>query len=278
MASVISKDHEMIANDTKHARSETGGDSGTQGRDGGTVNRTVQNMDKSGMIEANASNDDIVAGMEEAHAHEYVLPDDGARAVQSHRIDTSAPFVDATQAQIKIEHQAQEVFSASDEFARYVLEHDNEFTRDVEGRMSRSIVTNARIMVRNGESRADIHVDPPTLGRMRLELVTENAKVTGRITVENREVRDLVQNSLPELRQQLAHNGLSVESFDVQVGHNGGTDSWAHRERQEYLAGMGRQDGTMTRDGDAQSQGREPRQSRLPRNRSNNSDYLDIWM
>ena len=102
-----------------------------------------------------------------------------------------------------------------------------------------TIVRYARIMVHEGKSTATIRLEPPSLGRVRLEISTENARVTGKIVVEKAEVRDIVKHHLPELRESLAQNGLKVESFDVQVGHNGGTDNWAHRQMMENQRGQG---------------------------------------
>ena len=97
-----------------------------------------------------------------------------------------------------------------------------------------TIVRGAVLMTRNGRSSAVINLEPPSLGKMHLDIVTERSTVTGRIIVESAEVKDLVQNNIAELREHLAQNGLKVESFDVQVGHNGGTDSWARKEMFRY--------------------------------------------
>ncbi len=96
--------------------------------------------------------------------------------------------------------------------------------------LMQTIVRGAVIMTRNGSSRATIDLEPPSLGKMHLEIVTERSTVTGKITVDSTEVKELVQNNITELQEHLAQNGLKVESFDVQVGHNGGTDSWARSE------------------------------------------------
>jgi len=99
--------------------------------------------------------------------------------------------------------------------------------------MMGTIVRYARLMTSRGQSSAVIKLEPPSLGRLKLEIVTERSKVTGKITVESREVRKVIEHRLAELRENLAQNGLKVESFDVQVGHNDGTDGWARREHFE---------------------------------------------
>jgi flagellar hook-length control protein FliK len=102
-----------------------------------------------------------------------------------------------------------------------------------EDRMIQSMVREAKFMVEEGLSKADITLDPPDLGKMKIEIVTENSKVTAKLTVESREVQDLVQDNLRQLQEQFAEQGMKIESFDVQVGHNGGSDAWANRERAE---------------------------------------------
>ncbi len=103
--------------------------------------------------------------------------------------------------------------------------------------MMGTIVRHARLMTHRGQSSAVIRLEPPSLGRLKLEIVTERSKVTGKITVDSHEVRDVIQHRMAELRETLAQNGLKVERFDVQVGHNGGTDQWARREQFEGFGG-----------------------------------------
>lgn len=104
---------------------------------------------------------------------------------------------------------------------------------DYDEKILNSIVRQAALMQKNGQSSAVIRLEPPNLGKLKLEIVTEQSKVTGRITVESNEIKQIVENRIAELRHNLNQNGLKVESFDVQVGHNGGTDAWAQRENNE---------------------------------------------
>lgn len=94
-----------------------------------------------------------------------------------------------------------------------------------------TIVRHARFMTRNGRSSAVIRLEPANLGRVKLDIVTEQSRVTGRIIVESTEVKEIVQHGLRDLIETLSQNGLKVESFDVQVGHNDGTDAWAQWEQ-----------------------------------------------
>lgn len=106
---------------------------------------------------------------------------------------------------------------------------------DISNRTVDTIVRNAVLMSKNGQSSAVIRLEPPSLGKVKLEIVTERSKVTGKITVETQEAKQIIENRMSELRQNLSQNGLTVESFDVQVGHNGSGDALAQRETFEQL-------------------------------------------
>ncbi|MHB9031201.1 MAG: flagellar hook-length control protein FliK [Candidatus Latescibacterota bacterium] len=138
-----------------------------------------------------------------------------------------------------------------------------------------AIVRHAKLLLGNGQSSATIMLEPPSLGKMKLEIVTENAKVAGKILVESKEVQDIIRNNLPELRQNLIQSGLQVESFDVQVGHNGGTDGWAQRENMESTASLFRAERARRFEiaGDAAA---PPHGGR--RNTARAPGYLDVWM
>lgn len=138
-----------------------------------------------------------------------------------------------------------------------------------------TIVRQARVLLGSGQSSATVVLDPPSLGRLRLEIVTEGSKVSGKIVVESKEVQDIVRNNITELRQNLSQNGLQVESFDVQVGHNGGTDGWAQREDMESLASLARS--SRERKSGASS-GASPVAGMTGRGDSRHAGSLDVWM
>ncbi|MFC1538585.1 flagellar hook-length control protein FliK [Candidatus Latescibacterota bacterium] len=100
-----------------------------------------------------------------------------------------------------------------------------------EKKILESIVRQAQFMNQKEKSSADIKLDPPHLGKLRIELVTENSKITGRITVESHEVREIIQHSISELRDNLAQNGLKVDSFDVNIGHNNSSGLWERMQK-----------------------------------------------
>ncbi len=155
------------------------------------------------------------------------------------------------------------------------VSHTGNFT-DTEESVLDSIVSHAKIMMLKGRSSAVIKLEPPSLGRLRLEIVTERSKVTGKIIVENHEVKKIIENRLFELRESLGRNGLKVETFDVQVGHNSGTDGWAHREDFER---MFKSANVSSGDSSAASD-REIPDNDVPliRNRTLHEGIFDVWI
>jgi flagellar hook-length control protein FliK len=110
--------------------------------------------------------------------------------------------------------------------------------REFEAGIMNTIVRQARFLFVNRQSSATVVLEPPNLGRLKLDIVTENSKITGKILVESREVQEIIRMNISDLRHNLAQNGFMIESFDVQVGHNGGTDAWARREDMESIASL----------------------------------------
>jgi flagellar hook-length control protein FliK len=74
-------------------------------------------------------------------------------------------------------------------------------------------------MIRGGEQRSRIHVSPPELGRLDIELyVRQGGHIQANLGAETPAVKELIESNLAQLRQQLADHGLSVDRFDVMVG------------------------------------------------------------
>ncbi|HUT63904.1 MAG TPA: flagellar hook-length control protein FliK, partial [Anaerolineae bacterium] len=136
------------------------------------------------------------------------------------------------------------------------------------------IVRYAQIMFQKGQSSAVIKLEPPNLGRLKLEIVTEQSRITGKITVETHEVKEIIQNSLSELLKNLTQHGLKVESFDVLVGHNGGMDAWSRRDDFERM-GMHytKQGGTLT-----SSTVETPEQDGIIRKKSLHTGMFEVWI
>ena len=156
---------------------------------------------------------------------------------------------------------------------QFRISSENMTSRETENRLMNTIVRNARFMITGGQSSAEIKLEPPNLGKLKIEIVTENSKITGKITVESHEVKEMIQNSISSLKERLSESGLKVESFDVQVGHNSGTDSWAQREHAENLKMNFQRNMTGYENTSGE---KTPATGETKYGRSLDSDYLDV--
>jgi hypothetical protein len=83
------------------------------------------------------------------------------------------------------------------------------------------IITQARLLKRDGSVEFELQLDPPELGRVRLLLVSNGEELRGRVIVADDAVRRMIENQLPELRQRFETAGMNLQQFDVTAEGNG---------------------------------------------------------
>jgi len=82
------------------------------------------------------------------------------------------------------------------------------------------IVKGAKIQVESGQTRAKISLHPPALGKVQMYIITKENQVRVNFFAETPQVKEIIENNLPQLRQSLLQQGLKVEHFNVFVGHH----------------------------------------------------------
>lgn len=75
-------------------------------------------------------------------------------------------------------------------------------------------------MARGGEQRGSIHISPPELGRLDMEIVVKQGNLQAHLNAENPLVKEIIEANLGQLKQQLADQGFFVGKFDVTVGRD----------------------------------------------------------
>ena len=101
---------------------------------------------------------------------------------------------------------------------------------------------------RGGSVRLRLH--PPDLGSLHVELSVRRGEMTARLQTESSDVRNLLLDNLPALRQRLAEHNITVGRFDVGLGlgtsggsPQGAGNPWQGYENQAYAGNIpGRQD------------------------------------
>ena len=82
------------------------------------------------------------------------------------------------------------------------------------------VVKVAKVQVVNGQARAKISLHPPMLGKLQMHIITEGNQVKATFFAETAQVKEIIENNLPQLRQSFLQQGLKVENFNVFVGNH----------------------------------------------------------
>lgn len=89
-----------------------------------------------------------------------------------------------------------------------------------------------------------LRLDPPELGRVKLEVTVEQQHVRAQAVVESGQVRQVLMDHLPDLKQQLAQQGMQLDQFDV-------TEQAVDQHRQSRFAFDQNADGRAERNADS---------------------------
>ena len=73
-------------------------------------------------------------------------------------------------------------------------------------------------MAQSGERKGILHISPPELGRLDLEVVVSQGRLQANMSAESHQVKEMIEANLSQLRQQLADQGFVVDRIEVKVG------------------------------------------------------------
>lgn len=90
------------------------------------------------------------------------------------------------------------------------------------------IVQRAAVQLRNEQSEINIDLKPDFLGRVRMQVLSENQQVSVRIFAELPAVRDMIETGLHLLKSELQSQGLQVERLEVAVADDHRQNGWQH--------------------------------------------------
>ncbi len=92
---------------------------------------------------------------------------------------------------------------------------------------------------RQGRSQMTIELEPESLGKLILRIEADRHHVTAWVSAQNEEVKGLLLNGAPSLRQHLEEHGLRLGQFTVDVGQQGGERRFAQTESSRKKGGGG---------------------------------------
>ncbi|WP_372384549.1 flagellar hook-length control protein FliK [Vibrio sp. BS-M-Sm-2] len=95
------------------------------------------------------------------------------------------------------------------------------------------VAEKVQMMMSKNLKNLDIRLDPPELGQMKIRMTMNNDVANVHFTVSNQQARDVIEQTLPRLREMLAQQGMQLADSSVQQQNSGqGQDRYNNGEQQ----------------------------------------------
>ena len=95
------------------------------------------------------------------------------------------------------------------------------------------IVDQARLISGQKNTEMIIQLKPEHLGELTLKVTVESGVVSASFHSNNNEVRNIIEASLPQLKQELSNQGLKIDNVDVYAGLGDFFSNGQHESRQK---------------------------------------------
>jgi len=106
----------------------------------------------------------------------------------------------------------------SESALKTVLPENSIYKAPIESRVIDQIINRLSVRSNNSQSEVKIQLDPPSLGRVRMNIITSGDGVRTIIVAENQAVKQVIENNLSQLRDSMSAQGLKLDGFSVLVG------------------------------------------------------------
>lgn len=134
--------------------------------------------------------------------------------------------------------------------------------------------------LKQGKQQITLTLSPENLGELKMNMNLQGGKLTVEIVTENRSVRDAIMQNADSLKESLARQNITMESFDITTGGKGSANqgqnqnAWRELMQQQQQQQQQRQFWTSPR-GYAVAQSNSPSVSAMHQGRQGQS-MLDI--
>ncbi|HDM8045454.1 TPA: flagellar hook-length control protein FliK [Vibrio campbellii] len=102
------------------------------------------------------------------------------------------------------------------------------------------VAEKVQMMMSKNLKNLDIRLDPPELGRMQIRMTMNNDLANVHFTVANPQARDLIEQTLPRLREMLAQQSMQLADSSVQQQSSGQQQSGYANAEQNGQGSQGR--------------------------------------
>jgi flagellar hook-length control protein FliK len=76
-----------------------------------------------------------------------------------------------------------------------------------------------KFSINNNKNQIKISLKPETLGEMAMEIEVIEGSLTAKVMVDNQKTKEIIQNNLFQLKDEIKDTGLEIKSFEVFVGN-----------------------------------------------------------
>ena len=102
------------------------------------------------------------------------------------------------------------------------------------------VAEKVQMMISKNLKNLDIRLDPPELGRMQIRMTMNSDLANVHFTVSNPQARDIIEQTLPRLREMLAQQGMQLADSSVQQQNSGQQQRGYSAAEQNKQGGFGR--------------------------------------
>ncbi|MEZ8079695.1 hypothetical protein A1OS_02850 [Enterovibrio norvegicus] len=141
--------------------------------------------------------------------------------------------------EVKAEHLAQQLASSlGNQSSTTAAKLDNAVAQTPlqmsqnQAEAANALSERVNMMLSKNLKHVDIRLDPPEMGRMQIKLSMNQDQATVQFTVANTQARDLIEQSMPRLREMLQQQGLQLAQSSVQQQDAGGRQAFAGNQAQ----------------------------------------------
>ncbi len=102
------------------------------------------------------------------------------------------------------------------------------------------VAEKVQMMMSKNLKNLDIRLDPPELGRMQIRMTMNSDLANVHFTVSNPQAREIIEQTLPRLREMLAQQGMQLADSSVQQQNSGQQQRGYSAAEQNKQGGFGR--------------------------------------
>jgi hypothetical protein len=181
---------------------------------------------------------ETIESLGKIHAHDDQQPEQGFFFQRKDSEMSSEPFQTAIESPVEIAPRNAVLFQVGQARDKGTATAARELQKIDWRPMIDRVVVEVSGRIRIGEQEAVLQLDPPELGKLKIDLYLDGDKLAARILTETQESRLIIETHLTELRQALEENRVELVDVRIDSGSwNGPRGEGQQEPRQEPHGG-----------------------------------------